>query len=58
VLGATDAQGGLPTTEAYTPADLAATLFHALGIPSDLEFRDAAGRPHRIYRGEPIRGLL
>jgi hypothetical protein len=58
VVGTTDRQGGLPTTEAFTPADLAATIFHLLGIPSDREFRDAAGRPHRIYRGTPIQELL
>lgn len=58
VVGQTDRQGGLPTTEAFTPADLAATIFHLLGIGPDEEFRDAQGRPYRIYRGTPIRPLL
>jgi hypothetical protein len=58
VLGATDSQGGLPTTDAYTPADLAATIFHLLGIGPDREFQDEAGRPYRIHRGQAIRGLL
>ncbi len=58
IIGATDHHGGLPKSEAYTPADLAATIFHLLGIGPDREFRDAAGRPYRIYRGQPIRGLL
>ena len=58
VIGTTDAHGGVPITEAYTPADLAATIFQQLGIGPDREFQDAAGRPFRIYRGEPIRGLF
>ena len=58
IIGETDAHGGLPKAEAYTPADLAATIFQQLGIGPDREFHDAAGRPYRIYRGQPIRGLL
>ncbi|MGD9855021.1 MAG: DUF1501 domain-containing protein [Planctomycetaceae bacterium] len=58
VIGQTDAQGGLPVTDAYTPEDLSATIFHCLGIGSDREFHDAAGRPYRIHRGTPIHALL
>ena len=58
IIGRTDSQAGLPESEAFTPEDLAATIFHCLGIGPDREFHDAAGRPYRIYRGEPIRALL
>jgi hypothetical protein len=58
IVGATDKQGGLPVTQAYTPEDLAATIFHCLGIGPDREFHDAANRPYRIYRGEPIAAVL
>ena len=58
VIGATDRHGGVPVTEAYTPADLAATIFHLMGVGPDAEFRDPEGRPYRVYRGEPIRPLL
>lgn len=58
VIGATDAQGGLPMTEAYTPADLAATIFQQLGIGPDREFHDNAGRPYRVYQGTPIAPLF
>jgi hypothetical protein len=58
VVGQTDKQGGLPVTEAYTPADLAATIFYLMGIGPDQEFHDNQGRPYRIYRGNPIRPLL
>jgi hypothetical protein len=57
VIGQTDRQGGLPVTTPHTPADLAATIFHLLGVGPDEEFRDAQGRPYRIYHGTPIHGL-
>jgi hypothetical protein len=58
VIGQTDKQGGLPMTEAYTPADLAATIFHVLGVGPDQEFRDSQGRPYRMTQGQPIRPLV
>ncbi len=58
VIGSTDVQGGLPTSDAFTPADLAATIFHALGIGPDRQFHDVDGRPYHIYRGQPIRELF
>ncbi len=45
IIGRTDAQGGLPITEAYTPEDLAATIFHCLGNGREREFHDSSGRP-------------
>ncbi|HLN28717.1 MAG TPA: DUF1501 domain-containing protein [Gemmataceae bacterium] len=58
IVGQTDRDGGLPVTEAYTPADLAATLFHLFGIGPEAEFRDAEGRPYRFTQGTPIRALV
>jgi hypothetical protein len=58
VIGRTDAQGGVPVTEAYTPADLAATIFHLLGVGPEAEFRDNEGRPYRLTEGTPIAGLV
>jgi hypothetical protein len=58
VIGASDRHGGSPVTEAYTPADLAATIFHCLGIGPEREFHDTSGRPYQIYRGQPIHALL
>ena len=58
IVGTTDKHAGLPATEAYTPSDLAATIFHLLGIGPDAEFHDPEGRPYRIHRGTPIGGLL
>jgi Protein of unknown function (DUF1501) len=57
-IGKTDRQGGVPNSEGYTPADLAATIFSQLGIGPDREFHDTDGRPFRIYQGTPIAPLL
>lgn len=58
VIGQTDSHAGLPISEAFTPSDLAATVFHLLGIDTNAEFHDSRGRPYRIYLGEPIRPLI
>lgn len=58
VIGTTDAHGGEPVSEAWTPSDLAATIFHLLGVGPELEFQDSTGRPYRVYRGHPISDLL
>jgi hypothetical protein len=57
-IGKSDAHGGVPVSEGYTPADLAATIFSQLGIGPDREFHDTEGRPFRIYQGHPIAPLL
>ncbi len=58
VIGQSDRHAALPASEAYTPEDLAATIFHCLGIDAATEFHDLDGRPYRIYQGHPITALL
>src|SRR5262249_41823125 len=58
VIGRSDRFGGQPVTEAYTPSDLAATIFSLLGIDPDAEFRDPPGRPYPLSLGNPIKPLL
>src|SRR6185312_15579788 len=58
VIGRTDHQAGTPVTQAFTPSDLAATIFRALGVDPNAEFHDTAGRPYRVYLGSPIPGLI
>jgi hypothetical protein len=58
IVGATDRHGGLPIGDAFTPADLAATIFHLMGISPDAEFHDQEGRPYRVYRGQPIAAIV
>jgi hypothetical protein len=58
VVGASDKIGGYPQSDPQTPENLAATIYHALGIPRALQWSDTEGRPHQVYSGEPIKGLL
>jgi hypothetical protein len=58
VIGETDRSAGSPTTEAYTPGDLAATIFQCLGIDAGFEFHDLENRPYRLFQGEPITAVL
>lgn len=57
VLGATDRLGGEPTTERYGPWDVAATMFHALGIDPRGHYVDSLNRPFAIAGGRPIASL-
>jgi len=54
VVGASDTQGAYPATDSQRPENLAATIYHALGIPAAASWSDELGRPHHIYFGEPI----
>lgn len=57
-LGKSDALGAYPSDRPVTPEELAATIYHALGIPATATWQDAETRPHAIYYGEPIRELF
>ena len=46
---------GLPR---QTPESFAATIYSALGIGKAVMWQDAESRPHPVYHGEPIRGLM
>ena len=59
VIGATDKQGAYPTTLGYTPADVAATIYQALGIAPDTLLHDRQDRPIAVLpAGTPIPGVL
>ena len=58
VIGASDKIGGQPKDGRATPADLAATIFHALGYSPDTLYHDRFDRPLPISRGEVIRGVF
>lgn len=58
VIGETDKQGGYPVSDAQTPENLAATIYETLGLPNDMMWHDFTGRPHTLYMGSPIKGLV
>ena len=57
VVGASDRLGGEAITERYGPWDVAATIFHALGIDPAGHYTDPLGRPFPIATGRPIEAL-
>ncbi len=58
VYGASDRWAAYPARDPVTPADVAATVYHLLGIDPALEISDTLGRPLRLCLGEPISGVL
>lgn len=58
VYGASDREGAYPAEDPVRPEDLAATLYHCLGIDPRTEIIDPEGRPFPIAEGEVLRALL
>lgn len=58
VFGASDRWAAHPARDPVTPADIAATVYHLLGVDPSLELPDSLGRPLRLCLGTPIAGVL
>ncbi len=59
VIGATERDGGAIKERPVTPGDIAATIYHHMGVPLDATYLDHQGRPRYIVEnGEPIRELI
>ena len=59
VVGESTAKAEVPKTTPITPLDLMATVFHVLGVPQDLHYKDPSGRPVPINDGgKPIAELV
>jgi len=59
VVGATNALGEFVIDNPVTPQDLAATIYHALGIPLNTWLRAQDGRPIELVpEGKPVRQLI
>lgn len=58
IHGASDKIGAYPVNDPVRPDDLAATMFHLLGIDPKTEIRDALNRPLPISAGEVINSAL
>ena len=56
--GSSDKIGAHPATNPVSPADLTATVYHALGLDPAAEIHDPAGRPWKIADGTPLRQLF
>lgn len=59
VVGATNALGEFVTDNPVTPQDLAATVYHTLGVPLDRWYRTRDGRPIELVpEGKPVKQLV
>jgi len=58
VYGESDKHGMHPAANPVKPDDLAATVYHLLGIPHETEVHDAEGRPLAITRGKPVMDVM
>jgi uncharacterized protein (DUF1501 family) len=58
VIGRSDDIGAHPVTTAYSPNDVAATVYRLLGVPEDAEVHDRLGRPVRLCTGTSIEPLF
>lgn len=55
VYGASDRQAAYPADLPVSPDDLAATIYHALGVDPHLELHDALGRPLPLTQGRVVK---
>ena len=58
VHGSSDRAAAYPATQPVSPADLAATIYHALGIDPRTHVTDQQGRPIVVSAGSVVEGLL
>jgi hypothetical protein len=57
VYGASDRIAAYPAQDPVSPEEVAATIYHALGIPLTTELIDHSGRPLPIATTQPLLGL-
>ena len=58
VYGSSDRHAAYPSTNPVSPADLAATIFHCLGIDPRTQVTDQQGRPLVVSAGNPLGPVL
>jgi hypothetical protein len=58
VFGSSDRGAAYPSTQPVSPSDVAATMYHCLGIDSRTHVTDQQGRPFAVNMGQPIRAVL
>jgi uncharacterized protein (DUF1501 family) len=58
VYGSSDKVAAYPASHPHDPMDLAATVYHLLGVPDDTSVHDQTARPHQLVIGKKIGGLL
>jgi hypothetical protein len=57
VIGKSDRIGSDPLSQPYSPMDLGATIYQAVGVDYEAEVKDQLGRPVRLNTGRPIEAI-
>ncbi len=58
VYGSSDRSAAYPSVNPVSPADVAATIYHCLGIDPQAHVTDQQGRPFVVSVGKPLQALL
>ena len=58
VFGESDGHAAYPVSGAVSPQDVAATIYHCLGIPPDTWLTDPRGQVFQLSDGAPILEVL
>ncbi|HEY3789710.1 MAG TPA: DUF1501 domain-containing protein [Urbifossiella sp.] len=58
VYGSSDKIGAYPAEKPVSPADLTATIYHALGIDTEAPIADRLGRLQLLTEGKPLKELF
>ena len=58
VYGASDQIAAHPISNAVSPDDMLATIYHQLGLDHRRLIYDLSGRPHVLTGGKPVRGII
>ena len=58
VYGVTDRYAGDVIDFPVKPDDIAATIYHLMGLQHDMMLHDLRGRPHKISEGEPLYSIM
>lgn len=58
VVGSSDKYAGYPAHDPQRPENMAATIYQSIGLPDTAAWHDELNRPHHIYHGDPIAGLI
>jgi len=58
LYGSSDRYAAYPRTSPVSPTDIAATVYHSLGIDPHTQIRDKLNRPMALCEGDAIQGIL
>jgi hypothetical protein len=58
IHGSSDRHAAAPASHPTSPADLAATIYHCLGVDPHMQITDRLNKPSTLCEGTPIRAIL